>query len=88
MEDKSDSVRLQLTIGNKIFSATVTSSAVAEILMNKEKSSIVNVMSKGAPESVVVGSFKEKVEILSVSQLDVQAVNTNNTTEQVMEVEV
>ena len=88
MEDKSDSVRLQLRIGNNIYSATVTSNAVAEILMNKEKSSIVKVMSKGTPESVVVGKFKEKVEIMSVSQMDGQAINANNNAEEVMEVEV
>ena len=88
MEDKSDSIRLQLQIGNNIYSATVTGNAVAEVLMNKEKSSIIKVMSKGTPESVVVGNFKEKVKIMSVSQLDAQAINANNNVEEVMEVEV
>ena len=63
MEDKSDSVRIQLRIGNKIFTATVTSNAVAEILMYKENSSIAQLMSKGTLDSVVVGNFKEKVGI-------------------------
>ena len=88
MEDKNDSVRLQLRIGNNIYSATVTSNAVAEILMNKEKSSIVKVMSKLTPQSVVVGNFKEKVEIMSVAQLDAETVNASNNAEEVMEVEV
>ena len=88
MEDKSESVRIQLRIGNKIFTATVTSNAVAEILMNKEKSTIVQLMSKGTPESVVVGNFKEKVEVMSVSQLDIQPSNENNNAQEIMEVEV
>ena len=88
MEDKSESVGIQLRIGNKIFTATVTSNAVAEILMNKEKSTIVQLMSKGTPESVVVGNFKEKVEVMSVSQLDIQPSNENNNAQEIMEVEV
>ena len=88
MDDNSDSVCLQLCIGNKIFKATVTSNAVAEILINKEKSSIVQLMSKGRPESVVVGNFKEKVEIMSVAKMEVVTSNLNNNAEEVMEVEV
>ena len=88
MEDKNDSVKLKLRIGNKIFTATVTSNAVADILMNKDKSSIVQLMSKGTPESVVIGNFKEKVEILSVSQLEQGNQINNNSGGQVMEIEV
>ena len=62
MEDKSDSVRLQLRIGNKIFSATVTSNAVVEILINKDKSSIAKVMSKGTPESAVWDLLRKKLK--------------------------
>ena len=86
MEDKSDTVNLQLRVGNNIYKATVSSNAVAEILMNKEKSEIVQIITQGTAESMVVGKFKEYVEIMSVSSVNTCGQRPN--VGEVMEVEV
>ena len=54
--------------------------------MNKEKSEIVAIISQRQPDSMVVGRFKDKVEILSVSPANPQAQENNN--DNVMEVQV
>ena len=86
MEDTSDNVNLQLRVGNKIYKATVSSNAVTEILMNKEKSEIVGIICQGDADSIVVGQFKDRVEILSVSPAN--ASENNNNPDNVMEVQV
>ena len=86
MEDNSDTVNLQLRVGNNIFKATVSSNAVAEILMHKEKSQIIELIRQGTPDSMVVGKFKEKVEIMSVTSI--RMTTEENNPDNIMEVEV
>ena len=86
MEDTSDNVNLQLRVGNKIYKATVSSNAMTEILMNKENSEIVAIICQGDADSMVVGQFKETVEILSVSPAN--SSENNNNPDSVMEVQV
>ena len=90
MEDTSETVHLQLRIGNKIFVANVTSNAIAEIMMLGEKSQVVRFIRKGLHESIVMGKFKKQVEIMDVSPLNNHAANCNNSNEAVetMEIEV
>ena len=90
MEDKSDTVNLQLRVGNNIYKATVSSNAVTEILINKEKSEIVQIITQGTTESMVVGKFKEYVEIMSVSSVNTcgQRPNADEVMDEVIEVEV
>ena len=90
MEDSSETVHLQLRIGNKIYVASVTSNAIAEIMMMGDKSKVVEFLQKGVHESIVVGKFKKQVEIMDVSPLSNNAGNCNNNNETVetMEIEV
>ena len=88
--DTSDTVHIQLRIGNKIYIANVTSNAVTEILMHGEKSNIVQYIRQGKHESVVIGQFKQVVEVMSVSQIEGQPEDrhSNQITEESMEIEV
>ena len=90
MEDSSETVHLQLRIGNKIYVANVTSNAKAEIMMLGDKSKVMEFLQKGVHESIVMGKFKKQVEIMDVSSLSSTAGNciNNNDTVETMEIEV
>ena len=89
MEGTSETVRLQLRIGNKIFVTNVTSNAIAEIIMLGEKSKVIEFLQKGVHDSIVMGKFKKQVEILDVSPIS-NPVNCNNSNDsaETMEIEV
>ena len=78
MGDSSETVRIQLRIGNKIFVANVTSNAVTDIMINGEKSKIVEFLQKGDHESVVIGKFQKKVEVMDVAPVAPKEQNNNN----------
>ena len=89
MEESSETVRLQLRIGNKIFVANVTSNAIAEIIMLGEKSKVIEFLQKGVHDSIVMGKFQKQVEILDVSPLSNPVNgNNNNDSPETMEIEV
>ena len=78
MGDTSETVRIQLRIGNKIFVANVTSNAVTDIMINGEKSKIIEFLKKGDHESVVIGKFQKKVEVMDVAPVAAKEQNNNN----------
>ena len=90
MEDSSETVQLQLRIGNKIYVANVTSNAIAEIMMLGEKSKVMEFLQKGVHESIVMGKFKKQVEIMDVSSVNNAPANfnSNNDNGETMEIEV
>ena len=54
--------------------------------MHKEKSQIIELIRQGTPDSMVVGKFKEKVEIMSVTSI--RMTTEENNPDNIMEVEV
>ena len=88
MEETSETVHLQLRIGNKIFVANVTSNAIAEIMMLDEKSKVVEFIQRGVHESIVVGKFKKQVEIMDVSPFNNPAENFKNNSDAIETMEI
>ena len=78
MGDTSETVRIQLRIGNKIFVANVTSNAVTDIMINGEKSKIIECLQQGNHESVVIGKFHKKVEVMDIAPVAPTEQNSNN----------
>ena len=77
MEDTSEHMKLQLQVGNKIYESVISSNAVAEILMKGDNSEVAATVSQTSPISSAMGNYMKEVEVLSVSPLAYDNVQSN-----------
>ena len=70
----SEVVNVRVRVLNKVYAIKVCPSGVTDILINGLNSRIIQTIQKGKHESVVVGKFRNPVEILSaVNQTEMSA---------------
>ena len=70
----SEVVNVRVRVLNKVYAIKVSPRGVTDILINGLNSRIIQTIQKGKHESVVVGEFRNPVEILSaVNQTEMSA---------------
>ena len=77
MEDTSQHVKIQLRVENAIYTSLVSSNAVTEILMHGEKSTVLQTITQGEPDTYIVGQFQNPVEVMSVTPIPQQHAQSN-----------